>query len=294
MPDDRARLAAPSGQLTKGRQMRWVSWVVCALVVLTAAPRAFAQDFDILRGALPVGPALFTNWTGLYVGGQWGYSDSNADFTKATQAPIAYVLRDTAIEDVSTPSALPVLGSADTTAMSYGGFVGYNSNWANMVLGFEVNFNHTTASLSAPSTPIARSALSDGKGDTFTVGISATGTMTDLNYVVLRGRAGLILGNFLPYAFIGPAVGVANVNVNAAVQGTCDAGSNAGCSGFAFFANAGGDSALLYGGAIGAGLDYAVTQNLFLRGEWEYLRFAEFDDVTVAVSTVRLGAGFRF
>ncbi len=274
--------------------MRWASWVICALVALGPVPRAFAADLDILRGAEDVGPAVFTNWTGFYLGGQWGYGDSNGDFSNSTQTPIAFVLRDSAIESVSDPSALPVLGHADTTAMSYGAFAGYNSQWQNLMLGFEANFNHTTAALNAPSTPIGRSGLSDGKGDSYTVVISATGTMTDLNYIVLRGRAGLILGNFLPYAFIGPAVGMANVNVTAAVQGTCDAGSNADCSGFAFFANAGSDSALLYGGAVGAGLDYAVTQHLFLRGEFEYLRFAEFDDVTIAVTSVRLGAGFKF
>lgn len=274
--------------------MRRVSWVICALVVLGFAPRAFAQDFDILRGALPVGPATFTNWTGVYVGGQWGYSDANGNFSNSTQAPIAYVLRDTAIEAASDPSDLVALGNADTTAMSYGGFAGYNSQWQNLMLGFEVNFNHTTASLNATSTPIARSFLPDGDGNYYTVAISATGTTTDLNYVVLRGRAGLILNNFLPYAFFGPAVGVANVNVNASLRGTCDTGSNSDCSGFAFTANAGGDSAFLYGGAIGAGLDYAVTQNFFLRGEFEYLRFAEFDDITISISSVRLGAGFKF
>ena len=278
----------------KGRQMRWASWVICALVVLGPVPRAFAQDLDILRGALPVGPATFTNWSGVYVGGQWGYSDANADFSNSTQAPIAYVLRDTALENVSDPSDLPALTSADHTGMSYGGFIGYNSQWQNLMLGFEANFNHTTVALNATSTPIARSDLSDGLGNYYTVGISATGTMANLNYLELRGRAGLILGSFLPYAFIGPAVGVANLNVTADVEGTCDSGSTADCSGFAFTATAGRNSAILYGGAVGAGLDYAITQNIFLRGEYEYLRFVEFDNILVAASSVRVGAGFKF
>ena len=30
------------------------------------------------------------DWRGLYVGGQFSYSDGNADFSKSTQEPIAY------------------------------------------------------------------------------------------------------------------------------------------------------------------------------------------------------------
>jgi outer membrane immunogenic protein len=285
----------PAAALTKGRQMRWVSWVICALAVLAAAPCAFAQDFDILRGSESVGPATFINWTGFYFGGQLGYTDNNADFSNSTQAPIAYVLRDTALEVNSKPSELPALGVADNSAFSYGAFVGFNSQWQNLMLGVEADFNHTTTSLNAPSTPIARSALSDGLGNTYTVAISATGTMTDLNYFEIRGRAGLILGGgFLPYFFIGPAVGVANINVAANVVGICDPGSTATCSDFSFTATAGRNSAILYGGAVGGGIDYAVTQNVFLRGEFEYLRFAEFDDITVSVSSIRIGAGYKF
>jgi outer membrane immunogenic protein len=276
----------------KGRQMRWV---ICALVVIGTASPAFAQDdFDVLRGSETVGPAAFTNWTGFYVGGQLGYSDASADFSRSTQAPVAYVLRDTALENVSDPSALPALGTADTSAMSYGAFLGYNSQWQNLVLGAEGNFNHLTVSLNAPNSPIARSGLSDGEGDSYTIALSANGSMTDLNYFELRGRAGVILGNVLPYGFIGPVIGFANINVTADVRGTCDPGSNATCTGFAFSATAGRNSAVLYGGAAGLGLDYAITRNVFLRGEYEYLRFAPFDDVLIVVNSVRFGAGFKF
>jgi outer membrane immunogenic protein len=269
-------------------------WVVCVLMVFGFAPYAFAADLDILRGSEPVGPATFTNWTGIYIGGQWGYSDANADFSNSTQAPIAYVLRNSTLEATSHPSEMPTLGTADQSGMSYGGFVGYNSQWQNLVLGVEGDVVHTTANLNAPNSPIARSGFSDGDGDTYTVAISASGTMTDLTYGELRGRAGLILGSFLPYGFIGAVAGVANVNVTANVAGICDPGSTATCSPFTFTATGGGNSAFLYGASVGAGLDYALTQNIFLRGEFEYLRFAPFADVTIAISSARIGAGFKF
>jgi outer membrane immunogenic protein len=275
----------------KGPPMRWV---ICALAVLGLVPRAFAQDFDVLRGTQPVGPALYNNWTGVYFGGQWGFNDGSAAFNGSTAGPIAYVLRETKLEENASPSNLPVLGTADHTAQVYGGFVGYNSQWQDLMLGVEANFNHTSLVLNAPSSPIVRSNLSDGAGNTYTIGVSAAGTMSDINYASLRGRAGLILGNFLPYGFLGAVVGVANLNITAEVQGTCDAGSTASCEPFAFIANGGRNSDLLYGISAGAGMDYALTRNIFLRGEYEYIHFAPISGTLIAISSVRLGAGFKF
>jgi len=272
-------------------------WVISALLVLGLVPRAFAADLgglDVLRGSEPVGPALFTNWTGFYVGAEGGASDGNADFSRATQPTIAYVLRDTALENTSHPSDLPVLRTADQTAASYGGFFGYNTQWQDLLLGVEVNALHTTASLIAPGSPIVRSGLSDGQGNTYTVAISGTGAMTDLNYAALRGRAGLILGNFLPYGFLGAVVGVADVNVTTSVAGFCQSGSTPTCSNFAFSATTGRNSALLYGATVGAGADWAFTPHFFLRAEYEYTRFVEFESITLAVSSARLGVGFKF
>lgn len=277
----------------KGRQMRWV---ISALLVLGFVPRVLAADLDldVLRGSEPVGPATFTNWTGFYVGGQGGVSDADAGFSGATQPTLAYLLRDTGLENTSHPSELPVLGAANQTAASYGGFFGYNSQWQDLMLGAELNFLHTNVSLIAPGNPIARSGLSDGLGNSYSVLITGTGAMTDLNYVALRGRAGLVLGDFLPYGFLGAVLGVANINVTTSIQGFCEPGSKVTCSNFAFSGSAGRNSALLYGATIGAGLDYAVTRHFFLRGEYEYTRFIQFDSILLQVASARLGLGYKF
>jgi opacity protein-like surface antigen len=294
MPDDRRQSAARcTPRQERPTEMRWV---ISALLVLGLVPRAFAADLDLdaLRGSEPVGPALFNNWTGFYFGGDGGFSDSSADFSRATQPSIAYVLRDSTLENTSHPSELPVLGTADQTAASYGGFFGYNTQWQDLVLGAEADFVHTTASLFAPSSPLVRSGISDGEGNSYTMVISGTGAMTDLNYVEVRGRAGLVLGNFLPYGFVGAVVGMANINVTSAVQGFCEQGSTVNCSNFAFSAVDGRNSALLYGATVGAGLDWAFTPHFFLRGEYEYTRFAPFDNIVLAISSARAGVGYRF
>src|ERR1700733_6933592 len=243
MPDDRAgwRLYARRG-LEMARLMRWL---ICAVIVLAFAPGAYADDLDILRGTQTVGPATFPKWSGFYFGGQIGYSDVSADFSNSTQTPIAYVLRNSTLEQTSEPSHFPTVGTADHGGTAYGGFVGYNTQWQDLILGIETNYNHTSLTLNAPSSPIARSSFSDGSGNTYTIGIAAAGTLTDLDYGSLRARAGWVLGNFLPYGFVGLAVGHADVQVAAGVAGTCDAGSTPACEPFSFSAAAGGSSTWL-------------------------------------------------
>ena len=55
-------------------------WVICALVVLLAPAGARAGDFDVLRGAQPVGYASYTRWSGFYGGGLIGEEFDGADF----------------------------------------------------------------------------------------------------------------------------------------------------------------------------------------------------------------------
>lgn len=269
-------------------------WVICAAVLLVLAPRAFAGDYDILRGSQSVGPATFPRWSGFYFGGQAGFADVDADFSNATTSPIAYVLRNTALEAASQPSQFPVLGAADHTAIGYGGFAGYNTQWQDLVLGVEANFTHTSISLNAPSSPIGRGAVSDGTGNTYSIILAANGSLANVNYGSIRMRAGWVLGNFMPYGFAGFALGSANIHTTATIEGFCETGSSANCSDFTFSAASGRDTTLLYGFAIGGGVDVALTPNVFVRAEYEYDRFAPVFDIPIAIASGRLGAGFKF
>jgi len=51
---------------------------------------------------------------------------------------------------------------------------------------------------------------------------------------------------------------------------------------------------LLYGFAVGGGMDVALTPNIFVRGEYEYTRFAPIANVLLTVTSARFGAGFKF
>ena len=188
-------------------------WVFCSLFALILASPAAAADFDIpppgpaanydvLRGSQTVGPATFTRWSGFYAGGQIGLSNGNADFSDTTQSLVAYALRATTLESQQAPSQWPVLGNANQRAIGYGAFVGYNTQWQDLILGMEANFNRASFSLHATSSPIAR-VTSDSTGSAYSVSFTGNGSITDQDFATLRLRAGWVAGNFLPYGFIG-------------------------------------------------------------------------------------------
>ncbi|MDB5631070.1 MAG: hypothetical protein JWQ51_3410, partial [Tardiphaga sp.] len=52
------------------------------------------------------------------------------------------------------------------------------------------------------------------------------------------------------------------------------------------------NSRFIYGYSAGVCMDMMLMSNLFLRGEWEYLRFTSPVDVTI--NTVRAGIGYKF
>ena len=49
-----------------------------------------------------------------------------------------------------------------------------------------------------------------------------------------------------------------------------------------------------YGFLYGLGMDVAITPNIFLRGEWEYIAFNRVGDIRSTVNTARVGVGVRF
>jgi len=277
-------------------------WVVCAVVVLALPGSAVAGDFDLPPSIQTVGPANFYNWSGLYVGGQFGYGDANSNFSQATDPLIAYSLRELALENDAAPSTWPVLGKGGKDATGYGGFIGYNTQWQDLVLSVEGNYTHTNFTTTAPSSPISR--MTTAGGNTYSVTINASGDLDLTDYGSLRLRAGYILGNFMPYGFAGVAIGRADYNLSTLVYGQqnpssppvvpCNTAIAPTCVDYAFPNNESKSGALLYGFSVGGGLEVALTRNVFVRGEFEYLEFAPIAKITVSAVSGRVGAGLKF
>jgi opacity protein-like surface antigen len=278
-----------------------------ALPWLSPAPESAPPAFGDPYGSLGMrSGATAIDWRGFYVGGQFSYSDASADFSKSTQDPIAFSLRDLALEQDFAPSNWPVLGTANHSAAGYGGFIGYNTVYltptAKIVLGVEANYDQASLSLYAPNSPISRITPTASNGDNYLVNITGNGTVTNLDFGTLRARAGWAAGNFLPYGFVGLAIGRADVNItettsgqqNPPAIGPCSAANTPPCTPFSFTGTAGKNGEWLYGFTVGGGLDYALTHHIFVRGEYEYVQFQPVAGTNINVNTVRAGAGIKF
>lgn len=280
------------------------SAICAALAVLTLAPPALAADLGILPSSQPVGPANFTRWSGFYVGGQLGYGDANVDFSGATQPLVAFSLRETTLESSNFVSTWPVLGSGSNDAVGYGGFIGYNTQWQDVILGLEGNYTHTAFATTASSSPLVGAAgrIVSAGGNQDSVNLTGTGQLEITDYASLRARAGWVVGNVLPYGFAGLVIGRGNYSATTEVYGyqnsatpayfPCAVGPT--CVPYDFSNSAGQNGALLYGFSVGGGLDWAITQNIFLRAEFEFVQFAPIANIVASITSGRVGAGFKF
>jgi outer membrane immunogenic protein len=200
---------------------------VCATLAVPLADRALAADMlgdTGLRGSLaPIG---YIRWDGWQFGVQAGFANMETQGFNTTNGPV------------------------------FGGFLGYNGQWEQLVLGVDVGYKY--ASVLDASVETARFKLND--------------------YATARVRAGYAMGQFLPYAFVGAAVGRFNY-----------ANLNIGTGTFV-----GKDNALDGGFVAGLGMDWAVTPAIFVRAEWEFVAFAGFDNTLAQVNSGSLGIGLRF
>lgn len=280
-------------------------WVICALVVLALPASAFAGDFDVLRGPQTVGPANFYNWSGFYFGGDLGFNEQQANFSNATQPLVAYSLRELVLEEDDEPSEWPVLGNGEAKAAGYGGFLGYNMQWQDVVFGVEGNYTHTSLTSTASVSPIgwttpSRVVTAGSYG--YDVALTGTGRVTLTDYGEARARAGYVLGNFLPYGFVGAVIGggsysittLANVTQSTLTPPFPCTFNDSTCQNFNFPDSVGQNNALFYGVSVGGGLDWALTPNIFLRGEAEFVQFAPVANVTFTLVKATVGAGLKF
>jgi opacity protein-like surface antigen len=210
---------------------------------------------------------------------------------------VGFLMRDTQEEQVMQVSTWTTLKNQNRSAQSYGAFVGYNSQWDDVVLGAELNYNRSPFSLSDQDAETRHSTLSDGLRHTITV--TGAASMDLIDYGTLRGRAGYVMGRFLPYATLGVVAGRANVNQSARVDEIVTAADvTAGpppatpCTPQSCLSTI--KSAYIWGYEAGAGLDVEVIPGIMLRAEYELVQFSTFNDMRAMMQTVRVGAGVKF
>lgn len=273
------------------------------IAAVLAASDARAQD--MLRGSVgyEVANPVYMRWGGVYGGGQIGYSFEGAQFGNAGQSMVNYMLRNSTIQDnVSNWTTLP---DKNTNGSSFGGFIGYNYQWDDVIVGVEANYSRTNFNTLAATDSLSRSFIDNGGAlpdhtleYNMTVATSSSVQITDI--ATFRVRGGWVNGAALPYAFAGLAVGRANVTTTATVSGTVTDTDNNGV--LAPVTNNivlgpqtdSRNGMFVYGWTAGVGMDWAITSNFFLRAEWEWVSFSNVDDLSVHFNSARVAAGFKF
>jgi outer membrane immunogenic protein len=272
------------------------------LLLAGVASPAFAADIDDswLRGSssFPADPPSYQRWSGVYGGGQVGADSRGVDFRGIGGNAIATIAAMDANFTGIPLSNFPHLSTVNTQGPSYGGFAGYNYQIDDVVMGVELNFNQSSvkASLSDPESH-SYYVTANGKlyATNFNVNTNASASVAD--YGTARIRGGWAYGNFLPYVFAGLSVAQVNtsqsVNVNYIgvvspfVAGQPMIGGNYTQSGTSH-------GKWIYGFDTGVGLDYALTRNVFVRGEVEYIQIGEPEGIKVNNASARAGLGLKF
>ena len=265
-------------------------WLMCALIVAGSVEGAAAADLPLLRGStFEMGAPA--RWDGVYFGAQFGTNISGANFDAAT-AGLTDMLR---IGMINSTTGTP-LGAGDHAGdLQYGGFIGYNVQLDGAVLGIEANYTRLKTSLTATNTIAGTYVSADGVTTNPLAG-TGTATVRFSDYGSLKVRGGWAAGIFMPYVTAGFAVVNATFDRTATVTFTppAIAPGFVFTSPFAPLTVSTSQNGFAYGYSLGAGLDIALTNCFFVRAEYEYAAFGDFQQVNMHLHNARLAAAYKF
>lgn len=272
--------------------------LVVAMMVAGAAQTAQAADlpdFSALRGPVGISRGV-VNWQGFYAGGQAGYGSADMNFAASNNALIGKALGPNNILQGVVKSVSEANGKTTVHQTTFGGFVGYNSQWDDVVLGVEANYMHGNFKGTSSVAPVPLTYVTPFSDNLYhTVGLNSSRSISITDMGTFRARAGYAMGNFLPYVFGGGALGRANISSSVVITDrsatTLAASPSAPLVTYSASDSIGGK--MLYGYAAGIGTEAMLFGNVFARAEWEYIRFVN-AGADVNINTVRGGLGYKF
>ena len=266
-------------------------FLLAATMFATMTCAQAADMPDYLRGGY--GPVT-TNWRGFYLGGQVGYGSSEETFGGTTvNGTLLTSLTANSVLNQMGLTAPQAIGKTTAQTSAFGAFTGYNWQWDDVVAGVEMSYLHGSfgGSVSASRTFFSGGALSDG--NFHNVAVTSTSAIGITDYATFRGRAAWAYNCFLPYAFGGFALGNANFTNTVSIQ---DSVSVAAGGPFTLLQPVSASDVthnhLLYGYTAGLGIDINLVAGLFMRAEWEYVRFKAV--IETHINTARAGLAYKF
>lgn len=294
-----------------------VSALAGACLLQAVCASAADLDYGTLRGSdYEPAPVPTIDWSGFYAGGHGGWSSTAHGLSKGLSPLLAQQLYQLEVENEFGVSKLLRPDASRTTGSSFGGFLGYNAVVDDFVFGVEGDYTHIDQT-GASGDAIGR-AFTTSAGNFNNVLLSGTSRTSLIDYGTVRGRVGYALGSLLPFATAGLAFGHARISdevtsqnygyntasLNTLLAGTPTSVYNFGYSKFdplkgiyvpaPAVALARTSQKYVAGFAAGFGLDFALTSNIVLRGEYQYILFEKFGSHNANVNTVRGAAAVKF
>ncbi len=281
--------------------MRRALLATTAAGIVLGALAAQAADYSGRRASYPPSatvPVEDFNWGGLYGGIHAGITNGDFRMGNVAQEMADNAYSNHIANDLATSIArLTTSGSDQQT--HFGGFLGYNWLWEDVVVGLEFDYTHMKDKLQFSDT------YSDGRrrdrglfSDNINYTASARSKLGDFG--ILKLRMGYPIGRFLPYVTAGMVVGkqrVSGTYTSTYTEYTLDAATGAitGINAGPTARNASiGKAGYNLGGAFGAGLDVAVIDNLFLRAEYQWIGMTDYRGARTTANSFRLGAGVKY
>ena len=261
--------------------------VLLSMALGMSAGSALAADLPTMKGPAPfAAPPVFT-WAGFYVGANIGYAWGSARTVTTLDLASSWGIEAVPFRDGWASLAS---GSRSATGVIGGLQAGYNWQMNQFVLGFEADLNAINHRASGLARNPAGVLLATGD----TVGA------TRATYLATaRARLGVAAFDRGLFYVTG---GAAFTNLRNSVTDTCTV---APCS----VNTTSGTRSTNVGWTLGAGLEYALTNNWSVKGEYLYASFkgGNFRAVNTGVvpstsynaggtnmSLVRLGVNYRF
>jgi outer membrane immunogenic protein len=221
--------------------------LVAVATTMTFSGAASAADMAVK--ALPPAPiAVIFSWTGFYIGGSLGGHWGSDRITTTTDTAGGFGVAGAAAIDAASPTTLRPQGFIG------GGQIGYNWQASNFVFGLEADASWLDGSASRVLTGIPVIAAGDFMTNSARAEFLAT----------FRGRAGVAFDRALFYLTGGLAVGTVKTSGTfghfggTVVTSTFDSTSRAGWT-------------------VGAGLEYAFTNNWSAKVEYLYVDLGSFN-----------------
>jgi outer membrane immunogenic protein len=269
----------------------------CLLVAVLfgAVTSAHAADLPALRGGFYDNGPRAVNWGGFYGGLQGGYGSSDTALNLWPNYQAATLASGyTVLSAMGFAGWVPGFDRQNTHTALWGAFGGYNLQYEDVVIGLEGSYAHGDFGATQTRSASVSSVLG---AYNYAVTGAETSTVSITDMATLRARAGYVWGCFLPYVFGGLALGNADYTKSATYQGSVAPLGGPSTSLVPLSLTDATHNHFVYGYSAGTGFDYRLMGGLFLRAEYEYVRFktsVATAPVDVTVNSVRAGLGYKF